>query len=88
MRLKNCKPTGIDVNSLMDKLKTLFAFFLLFSLSFTGLLRSEPRRHTAPADLLITGGTIVTMDASHRVIENGAVAIQGTRSSRLGLPPT
>jgi 5-methylthioadenosine/S-adenosylhomocysteine deaminase len=29
------------------------------------------------ADLLITGGTVVTMDQSRRVIENGAVAIKG-----------
>jgi 5-methylthioadenosine/S-adenosylhomocysteine deaminase len=30
---------------------------------------------TAPVDLLITGGTIITMDGSHNIIENGAVAI-------------
>ena len=29
------------------------------------------------ADLLITGGTVVTMDAQHRVIEDGAVAVVG-----------
>ena len=28
-------------------------------------------------DLFISGGTIVTMDADHRVIEDGGVAIQG-----------
>ena len=27
-------------------------------------------------DLLITGGTVVTMDATHRIIENGAVAVR------------
>ena len=29
------------------------------------------------ADLLVTGGTVVTMDAQHRVIEDGAVAVSG-----------
>jgi len=37
-------------------------------------------RTTAPADstadLLIAGGTVVTMDASHRVVEDGAVAVR------------
>ncbi len=28
------------------------------------------------ADLLVTGGTLVTMDATHRLIEDGAIAIQ------------
>src|SRR5271168_987299 len=29
------------------------------------------------ADLLITGGTVITMDAQRRVIDDGAVAIRG-----------
>ena len=29
-----------------------------------------------PVDLLITGGTIVTMDATHQIIENGAIAVR------------
>jgi 5-methylthioadenosine/S-adenosylhomocysteine deaminase len=33
--------------------------------------------HPGKIDLLVTGGTLVTMDAGHRVIENGAVAILG-----------
>ncbi|MGB0036579.1 MAG: hypothetical protein WBP79_14005, partial [Candidatus Acidiferrales bacterium] len=28
-------------------------------------------------DLLVTGGTVITMDAQRRVIEDGAVAIRG-----------
>src|SRR5262249_12809395 len=32
-----------------------------------------------PADILIHGGTVVTMDGDRRVIENGAVAIRGDR---------
>jgi 5-methylthioadenosine/S-adenosylhomocysteine deaminase len=46
----------------------------------------------APADLLIRGGTIVTMDASQRVLEGGAVAIEGDRITAVlaagdALPP-
>jgi 5-methylthioadenosine/S-adenosylhomocysteine deaminase len=29
-----------------------------------------------PVDLLITGGTIVTMDGTHQIIENGAIAVR------------
>ena len=40
---------------------------------------SHPDRQNAGllADLLIVGGTVVTMDASHRLIDDGAVAIGG-----------
>lgn len=37
-----------------------------------------------PVDILITGGTIITMDAERRVIENGAVAILGDRILAVG----
>jgi len=36
------------------------------------------------ADLIIRGGTLVTMDASFQVIENGAVAIRGERIVAIG----
>ncbi len=35
-------------------------------------------------DLLVTGGTVVTVDADRRVIENGAVAIRGERIVAVG----
>jgi cytosine/adenosine deaminase-related metal-dependent hydrolase len=41
---------------------------------------NEPR----PIDLLITGGTIITVDAQRRVIEDGAVAIAGDRIVDVG----
>ena len=37
-----------------------------------------------PVDLLVTGGTVVTMDADRRVIEDGAVAIRGERIVAVG----
>src|SRR5688572_8314376 len=35
-------------------------------------------------DLLITGGTILTMDSSRRVIDDGAVAIHADRIAEVG----
>jgi 5-methylthioadenosine/S-adenosylhomocysteine deaminase len=37
-----------------------------------------------PADLVLSAGRVVTMDASKRVIENGALAIQGTTIAAVG----
>ncbi len=42
------------------------------------------RRAAARADLIISGGTVVTMDASRRVIEDGAVAVEGGRIVAVG----
>ena len=36
------------------------------------------------ADIIIRGGTVVTMDGASRVIENGAVAIKGERIAAVG----
>jgi 5-methylthioadenosine/S-adenosylhomocysteine deaminase len=36
---------------------------------------SHPERKNA--DLLVTGGTVITMDAAHRLIDDGALAIHG-----------
>jgi len=33
-------------------------------------------------DLIVRGGTVVTMDGSRRVIENGGVAVKSGRISR------
>lgn len=43
---------------------------------------SQPRR--SPVDILITGGTVITMDPARRVIEDGAVAIIGDRIVAVG----
>src|SRR5579872_1849117 len=40
------------------------------------------RQHTL--DLLITGGTVITMDPEFRVIEDGAVAVEGDKISMVG----
>ncbi len=48
-----------------------FTFLFLFS----GLLESQTRKKRA--DLLVAGGTVVTMDASRAIIDDGAVAVTG-----------
>ncbi|MFL6254631.1 MAG: amidohydrolase [Pyrinomonadaceae bacterium] len=42
--------------------------------------RQRPRR----VDLIVSGGTVVTMDAARRVIEDGAVAVAGGRIVAVG----
>lgn len=37
-----------------------------------------------PADLLITGGTVITMDSGRRILDDGAVAIVGDRIVAVG----
>ena len=39
-------------------------------------------------DLLITGGTVVTMDADRRVIEDGVVAVRGDTIAAVGERPS
>src|SRR5262249_48267608 len=46
----------------------------------SGLAAAPPQR----ADLIIRGGTVVTMDSASRVIEDGAVAIAGGRILAVG----
>jgi 5-methylthioadenosine/S-adenosylhomocysteine deaminase len=50
---------------------------VLFICGCIGLLFSKPASAKEKADLLVTGGTIVTMDAQRRVIEDGTVAVRG-----------
>ncbi len=72
----------------MDKLKLYFAFLLLLSFSISTLSQRVPHtdKYVAPwtCDLLIVGGTVVTMDATRRVIEDGAVAIKDGKVAMVG----
>jgi 5-methylthioadenosine/S-adenosylhomocysteine deaminase len=52
----------------------------VFTLLFTGV-RGQT---TAPVSLLVTGGIVVTMDAAHDVIADGAVAIDGAKIVAVG----
>src|SRR5947207_2056515 len=62
-------------------MKPLLNLLLVFSvLSITTMAQ---KRKTV-VDLIVRGGTVVTMDGSRRVIENGGVAIKGGRIVALG----
>ncbi|MCE2942410.1 MAG: amidohydrolase family protein [Gemmatimonadota bacterium] len=46
-----------------------------------------PAPHRAPkpvVDLLVTGGTVITMDATRRILDDGAIAIRGDRIVAVG----
>ena len=61
----------------MEILRKSLAPLLVLILIFPGYLsaQSRPVRRSV-VDLVILGGTVVTMDAGKRVIENGAVAVK------------
>ncbi len=72
----------------MDKLKFFTATLLLFTFSISTFAQRIPHteKYVAPwtCDLLIVGGTVVTMDDGRRVIEDGAVAIKDGKVSLVG----
>ncbi|MGC2186039.1 MAG: hypothetical protein WA637_22405, partial [Terriglobales bacterium] len=49
-------------------------FILTFQLLFSTFLASQTKER---ADLLVTGGTVVTMDGSRHILEDGALAVKG-----------
>jgi 5-methylthioadenosine/S-adenosylhomocysteine deaminase len=68
----------------MDKLKFLLAFSLLISSTIPGFAKTAPSRDPFYVDLLIDGGTIVTMRDDRAVIENGAIGIKDGKIVILG----
>ena len=81
--------------SAMKTLRSFFTILLLLSLTHSGFGHSNSTKLVRaqvpmvepplpPADILIVGGTVVTMDKNHRVIENGAVAIKNGKIVEVG----
>jgi 5-methylthioadenosine/S-adenosylhomocysteine deaminase len=64
-------------NNKQPKLVSPFSVFYLCLSVFICGLTVFPVSAKEKADLLVTGGTVVTMDAQKRVIEDGAVAVRG-----------
>src|SRR3989454_2006623 len=65
--------------------KHLVSFFVLVAMFLSStlpLVSAEPARERV--DLIVSGGTIVTMDDARRIIDNGAIAIAHGRIVALG----
>lgn len=67
----------------MEKLKNLFVIFVSILLIFQQTIPAQKSRPlsekyipASTADLLIVGGTVVTMDKDRRLIEDGAIAVK------------
>jgi 5-methylthioadenosine/S-adenosylhomocysteine deaminase len=72
-------------NSAMKNLRIPFVFLLILAFSLPVFAqRTRPRASSGTVDLLITGGTIVTMDGGRRVIENGAIAVKNGEIVKVG----
>ena len=61
----------------------LLCFALLSHALLVNVHAAQPQR-LKRVDLIVSGGTIVTMDASRRVIEDGAIAVAGGRIVAVG----
>ncbi len=59
----------------------LFLLLLVFS---RGFAQQAPAKQAVSYDLLITNATIVTMDSSRRIIENGTIAVRGDSIAFVG----
>ena len=70
----------------MNKLKFLSVLLLLYAICLTAFAQTRrPTRNIGQiADLVITGGTVVTMDNDRRVIEDGAVAVKNDKIVAVG----
>lgn len=60
-------------------MKKTIASLLLFLLVSGGASSTWAQKRKTIVDLIVRGGTVVTMDGTRRVIENGGVAIKGGR---------
>src|ERR1700721_1716461 len=59
----------------------LFLLLLVFS---RGFAQQAPSKQAVSYDLLITNATIVTMDSSRHIIENGTIAVRGDSIAYVG----
>lgn len=73
----------------MEKLKILLLVFSSLLLFIPQTTSAQKKAHIA-FDLIITGGTIVTMDANRQIIENGTIAVRDGKivyvGKGIGLP--
>ena len=68
----------------MSSRHSLFASAILIAIFFSLPVHPQPARTRSSSTIVLSGGTVVTMDPSRRLIENGAVAIQGDKIVAIG----
>lgn len=68
----------------MDTLRIFIASLLLFSSAISALGNAPKRGLAINVDLLIVGGTIVTMNEKHEIIDDGAIGITNGRIEIMG----
>src|SRR5687768_1744771 len=61
-----------------------FLLFAVMGVWLSGDSRAAQVAARTEVDLLVKGGTVVTMDAARRIVEDGAVAIRGERIVAVG----
>jgi 5-methylthioadenosine/S-adenosylhomocysteine deaminase len=64
--------------------QAVITFFLLASINLASFSTAFALQEKRPVDLIISGGTIVTMDGARRIIEDGAIAIREGRIAATG----
>ncbi|MGB7923784.1 MAG: amidohydrolase [Pyrinomonadaceae bacterium] len=65
-------------------LRATITFFLVISLNLAQFSTVFARQGKRMVELIVSGGTVVTMDGARRVIEDGAVAVDGGRIAATG----
>ena len=81
--LKRVRPTGM----ISFFLFSLFSILVTYTWALPVCAQSsrKPKAFTKEKiDLLVSGGTVVTMDARFRVIEDGAIAVRGDKILAIG----
>jgi 5-methylthioadenosine/S-adenosylhomocysteine deaminase len=66
------------------RLLIIFVAMILLNTQTSNVAAKSRRQRAERVDLLILGGTIVTMDTSRRVIEDGGIAVSGGRIVAVG----
>lgn len=68
----------------MKRFKHFGALLIVIALSFSAMTQTVSATLITNVDILIVGGTVVTMDKARTVYENGAVAIKGGKIVAVG----
>jgi len=72
---------------MLRRLLILFTLLVMLASPASDLTAQHKRRSTERVDLLVLGGTIVTMDSGRRIIEDGGIAVTGGRIIAIGPRP-